>query len=215
MPPSSSSVDRRTPEALSTSRGKPAGVSDAEARRQVRHDACWRLAVAFGEQRTCATYRVRNPSCRHRRPCDPPQRPRQRSFYGLGRKKLARSGPSGSGLLTGIAFRNRKYFRTNCPSRACYFVENTSEINAVASRVSRWCPNQRSRTSGAEHSVPVPYKRCEIPQSAVRREGHARWFLNRNHGAAKEKRHPAAAAGPARGILRRVADPIEPPQLRR
>jgi hypothetical protein len=39
---------------IGTSRGKPAGVSDAEARRQVRRDAfCW-LPVAFGEQRTCA-----------------------------------------------------------------------------------------------------------------------------------------------------------------
>jgi hypothetical protein len=45
MPLSSSSVDRRIPEALSTTPGKPAGVSDAEARRQLRRDACWRLAV--------------------------------------------------------------------------------------------------------------------------------------------------------------------------
>ena len=40
--------------ATAVSQGKLAGVSDAEARRQVRRDACWRLAVAFGEQRTCA-----------------------------------------------------------------------------------------------------------------------------------------------------------------
>jgi hypothetical protein len=146
----------------------------------------------------------------------PPKRPRQVVLVAFAAKAYGGLGRLEPDLReSGVAFRNRKYFRTNCPSRACYFVENTSEINAVASRVSRWCPNQRSRTSGAEHSVPVPYKRCEIPQSAVRREGHARWFLNRNHGAAKEKRHPAAAAGPARGILRRVADPIEPPQLRR
>jgi hypothetical protein len=62
--------------------------------------ALWQHAARSGQQR---------------RPCDSPQCPRQRSFYGLSRKKLARSGPSSSGAFNGNRFPQQKVFQDELP----------------------------------------------------------------------------------------------------
>ena len=45
----------------------------------------------------------------------PPKCPRQRSFYGLSRKKLARSGPSSSGAFNGNRFPQQEVFQDELP----------------------------------------------------------------------------------------------------
>ena len=103
-------------------------------------------------------------SGQQRRPCDSPQCPRQRSFYGLIRKKLARSGPSSSGVFNGNRFPQQKVFQDELPfagnewstaNTACYFESDGLRprfgFDDLVKRVAAWAAEKR-RCVGTRHN---------------------------------------------------------------